>query len=196
LEVKVAGTVENVRIWTSADVYVGPEGTTLPTDIDTALNGAFDPVGYLSQDDAITLETSSDDTDHYAYGSVYIRKTSIKAKQTLSFTALEDTDIVFQLAFPGSDSEETGGVTTRTIRPKNLGLAVVAMVVELTDGDITKRIAIPRAQVTISGSASISDNEMAGVPMIVDMLGASDGEGGTLFSIEITDDEGAAPGAS
>lgn len=191
----MAGTVENVRIWTSADVYTAPEGTTLPTDISGSLS-AFDPVGYISQDDAISLEWSSDDTDHYAYGSVYIRKTSIKAKQTLNFTALEDTDIVFQLAYPGSDAEETDGVTTRTIRPKNLGLAVVALVIELTDGEITKRICVPRAQVTIAGSASISDNEMAGVPMVVDMLGATDEGGDTYFSIEITDDAGAAPGAS
>jgi hypothetical protein len=191
LEVKVAGTVENVRIWTSADVYTAPEGTTLPTNIASALNGAFDAVGYISQDDAISLEWSSDDTDHYAYGSVYIRKTSIKAKQTLNFTALEDSDIVFQLAYPGSDSATATGITTRTVRPKNLGLAVVAMVVELTDGDITKRIAIPRAQVTIAGSASLSDNEMAGVPMVVDMLGATDNNDETYFSIEITDDPGA-----
>ena len=187
----MAGTSENVRIWTSADVYTAPEGTTLPTNIATALNAAFDPVGYISQDDAISLEVSSDDTDHYAYGSVYIRKTSIKAKTTLSFTALEDTDIVYQLAYPGSDSVTSSGITTRTTRPKNLGLAVVAMVVELTDGTITKRLAIPRAQVTIAGSASLSDNEMAGVPMVVDMLGTTDEGGDTYFSIEITDDPAA-----
>ena len=187
----MAGTSENVRIWTSADVYVAPEGTALPTDINTALNSAFDPVGYISQDDAISLEFTSDDTDHYAYGSIYIRKTSIKAKTTLSFTALEDTDIVYQLAYPGSDAESAGGVTVRTTRPKNLGLAIVAMVVELTDGTITKRLAIPRAQVTIAGSASLSDNEMAGVPMVVDMLGATGNDDQTYFAIEITDDPGA-----
>lgn len=191
----MAGTVENVRIWTSADVYTAPEGTALPTNIASPLNAAFEAVGYISQDDAISLEWTSDDTDHYAYGSVYIRKTSIKAKQVLNFTALEDTDIVFQLAYPGSDAETAGGVTTRTVRPKNLGLAVVAMVIELTDGDITKRIAIPRAQVTVAGSASISDNEMAGVPMIVDMLGATGEDDETYFSIEITDDPGAAVGS-
>ena len=187
----MAGTAENVRIWTSADVYVAPEGTTLPTNVSSALNSAFDPVGYISQDDAISLEFSSDDTDHYAYGSVYIRKTSIKAKTTLSFTALEDTDIVYQLAYPGSDAASSGGVTTRTTRPKNLGLAIVALVVELVDGTITKRLAIPRAQVTIAGSASLSDNELAGVPMLVDMLGTTGNDDLTYFSIEITDDPGA-----
>lgn len=192
----MAGTSENVRIWTGADVYVADAGTALPTDIDTALAADYEAVGYISQDDAIGMDFSSDDTDHYAYGSVYIRKTSIKAKTTLNFTALEDTDIVYGLAFPGSDSETTTGVTTRTTRPKNLGLAIRAMVVELTDGTITKRLCIPRAQVTIAGSASLSDNEMAGVPMVVDMLGATDESDETYFSIEITDDPGADVNAS
>ena len=192
----MAGTTENVRIWTGADVYVADEGTALPTDIDTALNAAFEPVGLISQDDAISVELSSDDTDHYAYGSVYVRKTSIKSKTTLNFTALENSDLVYQIAYPGSESEAAGGITTRTYRPKNLGLAVKAMVIEMTDGTVTTRRCIPRAQVTVAGTTSISDNEMAGIPMVVEMLGATDGGGDTYFSIEITDDEGADPDAS
>lgn len=187
----MAGTAENVRIWTGADVYIAPEGTELPTDL-SDLSGTWDPVGYISQDDAISLETTSDDSDHYAYGSILIRKTSIKAKQAINFTALEDTDIVFGLANPGSDSETAGGVTTRTMRAKNLGLAVVAMVIELTDGTVTKRKCIPRAQVTTAGTSSLSDNEMAGTPMVVDKLAATDEGGDTYFEIELTDDPGAA----
>lgn len=190
----MAGNTENVRVWTGADVYVAPTGTTLPTDIDTALDAAFEPVGLLDQDAGIGEEFSSDDSDLFAYGSVLVRKTSVKAKTTLSLTALENTDVVYQLAFPGSDSETGGGVTTRTNRPKNLGLAIRAVVLEKTDGDVTSRLCIPRGQVTIAGSRSTSDSEMYGTPLTIDLLGSSD-ETGDFFSIEITDDAAAEVGS-
>lgn len=185
-----AGDTSNVRIWTGAEVYVGDTDTPAPTDTTTALNAGFEPLGLLDQDDAIGEEFSSDDTEHYAYGSVLVRKTSIKAKTTLSMTALENSDLVYQLAFPGSDSETAGGVTTRTNRPKNLGLAIKSFVLEKTDGDVVSRLYIPRGQVTIAGSRTTSDNEMYGTPLLVDLLGSTD-EDGSYFSIEITDDPAA-----
>lgn len=187
----MAGNTEDVRIWTGADVYAGPTTSTAPTDVATALDTDFEPLGLIDQDAGIGEEFSSDDTDHYAYGSVLVRKTSIKTKVTLSLTALENSDLVYQLANPGSDSETAGGITTRTNRPKNLGLAIRSFVLEKTDGDITSRLYIPRGQVTIAGSRTTSDNEMYGTPLVIDILGASDGDDETYFSIEITDDPAA-----
>ena len=191
----MAGNTEAVRIWTGAEVYAAPTGTAAPTNTSSPLNAAFEPLGLIDQDDAIGEEFSSDDTDHYSYGSVFVRKTSIRAKTQLTMTALENSDLVYQLANPGSDSEASGGVTTRINRPKNLGLAIRALVLEKTDGDITSRLFIPRGQVTIAGSRSTSDNEMYGTPLVVDVLGATDDDG-VFFSIEITDDPAADPGAS
>jgi hypothetical protein len=185
-----AGDTENVRIWTGAEVFVGTTSTPAPTDTTTALNAGFEPLGLIDQDDAIGEEFSSDDTEHYAYGSVLVRKTSIKSKTTLTMTALENSDLVYGIAFPGSDSETAGGVTTRTNRPKNLGLAIRSFVLEKTDGDVVSRLYIPRGQVTIAGSRSTSDNEMYGTPLLIDLLGSTD-EGGSYFSIEITDDPAA-----
>jgi len=185
-----AGDTENVRIWTSAEVYVADTGTTAPTNTTSPLNAAFEPLGLLDQDDAIGESFTSDDTEHYALGSVLVRKTSIKFKTTLTMTALENSDLVYQLAFPGSDSETVGDVTTRINRPKNLGLAIKSFVLEKTDGDVTSRLYIPRGQVTIAGSRTTSDNEMYGTPLVIDLLGSTD-EDGVYFSIEITDDPAA-----
>lgn len=189
----MAGNTENVRIWTGAEVYAAPTGTAGPTNISGDLNAAFEPLGLIDQDDAIGEEFTSDDTDHYAYGSVFVRKTSIRAKVQMTMTALENSDLVFKLANPGSDSTEAAGVTTRITRPKNLGLAIVAMVLEKTDGEVTSRLFVPRAQVTIAGSRSTSDNEMYGTPLVVDVLGSTDGS--PFFTIEITDDPAAVPGS-
>jgi hypothetical protein len=192
----MAGTTSAVRVWTGADVYAAPVGTTAPTNIASALNAAFEPLGLISQDDAIGEEFSSEDTELFAYGSVFVRKTSIKQKLTLTLTALENSDLVFELANPGSTSAASGGITTRTVKPRNLGLAIRAIVLEKTDGTITSRIHIPRGQVTISGSRNTSDNEMYGTPLVIDVLGSEDGQGNTFFYTEITNDSAAAPSGS
>lgn len=191
----MAGNIEAVRIWTGAEVFAAPTGTAAPTDVTTPLALDFEPLGLIDQDDAIGEEFTSDDTDHYAYGSVFVRKTSIKQKTQLTMTALENSDLVYQLANPGSESTANGGVTTRRNRPKNLGLAIRALVLEKTDGDVVSRLFVPRGQVTIAGSRNTSDNEMFGTPLIVDILGASD-QDGIYFSIEITNDPAAEPTGS
>jgi hypothetical protein len=50
----------NVEVAVTGAVYLAPLGTTLPTDSDTPLDGAFQNVGYLSED-GIT-ETPEEDT--------------------------------------------------------------------------------------------------------------------------------------
>lgn len=192
----MAGTSENVRIWSEIDIYLAPEGATMPTDVDAALDAAFEPVGFIDQDDALGRENTSDDTDHYAYGSRLIRKTSIKDKEVLSFTALENTDLVFRAMRPGSDSSTAGDVTTRRNRPKNIGLGIWACVIEKRDGDIIERECIPRAQITSSGSSQDSDNDMSGKPLMIDQLAVDDGEGGVYYSDTITNDPAAEVAAS
>lgn len=192
----MAGSTSAVRVWTGADVYAAPLGTGAPTTVSTALNAAYEPIGLISQDDAIAEEFSSEDTEMFAYGSIFVRKTSIKQKLTLTLTALENSDLIFQLANPGSDSTESGGITTRTVRPRNLGLAIRAFVLEKTDGTVTSRIHIPRGQVTISGSRNTSDNEMYGTPLVIDVLAAEDNSGNAYFYTEVTDDPDAEPTGS
>jgi hypothetical protein len=191
----MAGNIEAVRIWTGAEVFAAPLGTAAPSNVTSTLNAAYEPIGLIDQDSAIGEEFSSDDTDHYAYGSVFVRKTSIKQKTQLTMTALENSDLVWSLANPGSESSEAGGITTRKNRPKNLGLAIKALVLEKTDGDVISRLFIPRGQITIAGSRSTSDNEMFGTPLLVDILGATD-ESGAYFSIELTNDPAAEPAGS
>lgn len=202
----MAGTSENVRIWDTIDFYAGPEGTTMPDAaaladpsaeaVAAALDPALEPVGYVDQEDAVSRERTSEDKDHYALGNVLVRRTSSKPKTQLSFTALENTDLVFNLANPGSESESAGGVTTRTVRPKNLGQAIRAVVVVKRDGDIVELECIPRAQITSSGTSQESDSDMDGEPLTLDYLASTDEGGRTFYSTEITNDPAAEVSAS
>lgn len=152
------GDTENPRIWVNADVYVAPVGTAGPTDIDTALNGAFDALGLLSED-GMTESRDQEQTDHYAHGGILVRTTKSKHKRTMVVTALEDNPTVFGLANPGSSAVTAAGVTTRTVKIPNQP-DPRAFVLELVDGDITRRRYIPRGEVTEVGEVTIADDEM------------------------------------
>ena len=182
----MAGDVDNPRIWVNADVYVGPVGSTAPTDTTTALDVAFEALGLLS-DDGMTESREQESTDHYAHGGILVRTTRSKHKRTIVVTALEDNPVVFDLVNPGSSAVTVTGTTTRTVKtpsepnPK-------AFVLELVDGTVTKRRHIARGEVVDVGDISISDNEMTMYELTINIYPASDG---TIYT-DITDDAQAA----
>lgn len=192
----MAGTLANARIWSLADFYIGETDAEAPTDTTAELGADWEPLGLIDDDGGIGKEFTSEDADHYAYGGILVRQTSVKQKLQMTATALENTDLVWHLANPGSESDTDGGLTTRTQRPRNLGMAIRSVVLEKKDGDITSRLYLPRVQITASGSSQTSDAEIEGTPLTLAVLGAND-EGGEIFlSVEITDDPGAAVSGS
>lgn len=154
----MAGDTDNPRIWTGADVYAGPTSTTAPTNVATALNAGFRPLGLLSED-GMTESRDDDVTDHWAWGGILVRTTRSKHKRTFVVTALEDNDVVFDLANPGSDTATTGGVTTRTVYVPDPNPQ--SFVFHLTDGSNSKRIYVPRGEVSAVGEKTYSDADMA-----------------------------------
>lgn len=192
------GNTDAARMWLKADVYSAAYGTAAPTDLTTDLTTlGYSLVGLIGQDEGISRTFSSDDTDKFAYGSILTRRTSVKEKVQFGFTAWEDSDLVYKLAHPGSVTSTAGGLTTRVKYGRNLGKAIKALVLELQDGDIHKRIWIPRGQVLLTGDNPIKDNEIAGYPLTVDALGATvAGYSEPVFYKELTDDVNAAASGS
>lgn len=190
----MAGTSENVRIWSEIDFWVAPEGTEFPTDlVDTdAFDPAFEPVGYLDQEDAVAREFSSDDTDHWALGNRFVRKTSVKSKETINFTALENSHLVYQLQRPGSEASTDGEVTTRVNRPRNIGLGNWAVIIDRRDGEVRELECIPRGLIMGGGSLQEGDTDMAGKPLTLEQLAVEDEGGETFYSTVITNDPSAA----
>ena len=183
--------VNNARIWTGAEVWVADYGSTAPTDLTTALDAAFKELGLLTQDDGISSEHSETETEHYAYGNTLVRTSKTKAKDQFKMVAMEDTDLVFHLANPGSESATATGVTTRIRRPRNYGLAIKAVVLELVDGTVAARRYFPRVQFAQTGGGTLTDNAITGREFTATILG--DTIGGSLgLDKEWTNDTGAA----
>lgn len=176
---------DNARIWAGADVMVADVGSTAPTDTTSAFDAAFESLGLIGED-GITLSGESEKSDHYAYGGLHVRTTQSKFKKSLKVVCLEDTPAVFDLVNPGSSAATATGTTTRTVgapaaNPK-------AFAIETVDGDITRRLIIPRGEVSEVGEVTFSDAEMTGVELTIEAYAAEDG----TFYIEITDDPQAA----
>ncbi|MGA5869251.1 hypothetical protein [Streptomyces cinereoruber] len=177
----MAGDTDNPRLWEGADLYVAPVGTTAPTDIATPLAAAWKAAGLLSEDGA-SESRDQDSTDHYAWGGVLIRTTRSKHKRTITVTCLEDNLVVFDLVNPGSTASTTGGVTTRTVKvPKN---NPKGFLLELRDGDVTMRRAIPKGEVESVGEVTLSDSELTAYELTITIYPSADG---TLY-VDITDD--------
>ena len=184
------GTLSAARIWNLADLWIGEPDMPEPT-LEVDLSEAMSLVGLIDDDAGIGNTFSSDDTDHYAYGSILIRKSSVKEKRSMTFTALENSDLVWKLANPGSTSGSVDGVTRRVRKPRNLALAIHSVVLELDDGAIRSRLYIARGQVTQTGDQPISDNDITGYPLSLDVLAANSEADGIFSTIEITNDPAA-----
>lgn len=177
----MAGDVANPRLWEGADLYTAPLGSTAPTDLITAWDVAWTPVGLLSEDGASEAR-DEDSTDFFAWGGKLIRTKRSKHKRSISVTCLEDNLVVFGIVNPGSSAVTTTGVTTRTVKVPTQDVRAFAM--ELTDGGITKRRIIPRGEVTEVGEVPLSDSELTAYELTITIYPASDD---TLY-IDITDD--------
>lgn len=136
-----------VRVGVTGTVYLAPKGTTLPTDVTTSLNAAFVSVGFISED-ALTegLDISTERLKAWQR-PVGIRTLTTDVAWTFQFSMLETTPLSLDL-FYGLDDGSTvaSGVATTDILawPESVQRA---MVVEIVDGDVITRYAIPVVEV-------------------------------------------------
>lgn len=184
----MTGNVENPRLWEGADLYAGPVGTSLPATLTDAMSTTpeFKPVGLLSEDGA-SESRDEDSTDFYAWGGKLIRTKRSKHKRSISVTCLEDNLAVFGLVNPGSTVSTSAGVNTRTVKiPKS---DPRSFVLEMVDGDITRRRHIPRGEVTAVGEVSLSESELQAFELTITIYPTSDD---TLYVDYDNDPQGAA----
>ena len=177
----MAGNTANPRVWLLGDVYVAPVGTTGPTNTTSSLNAAFDALGLLHED-GLTQSREEDSTDLYAWGGILVRTVRSKHKRSFVVTVLEDNPTVFALVNPGSTATDDGTTTTRTIKRPTTDPRT--FVFETQDGDVTRRIHVPRAEVTAVGDATSSEADMETRELT--STGYPDATTGVLF-YEITD---------
>lgn len=187
----MAGDIRDVRIWTIADLYVAPLGTTPPTDVATPLPSAWKALG-LFHEDGGEFARDQTVTDLYAHGGVLVRTIRSKHKRSFAITPLENAHEVWSLANPGSSAittpaqGSTPAFTTRTVRTPKTG-DIRAFVAVLVDGDITTRRVIERGELVEVGAETITDENYPASRWTINIYPKANG---ALFT-EITDDPAA-----
>lgn len=169
----MSGNVSNPRLWEGADLWTAPVSTAIPAALDDAMSTVPDwkAVGLLSEDGASEAR-DEDSTDFYAWGGKLIRTKRSKHKRTITVTCLEDNLTVFGLVNPGSTATTASGVNTRTVKiPKQDRRSFV---LELVDGDITRRRHIPTGEVTAVGEVPLSESALQAFELTITIYPTAD----------------------
>lgn len=144
---------EAVRVGVTGSVYLAPVGTTLPTDITTPLEAAFVDVGHISED-ALTeaLEITTEKLRSWQR-PVGIRTLTTEVNWSFQFQMLETSPLNLELYYGGAESTVAGGVATTAIPAWPKGVEK-ACVIEIVDGDVITRFAIPKVEVGERGEVN------------------------------------------
>lgn len=185
-----------LRVGYSGAIYVGPVGSTMPADPFVAVDPGLINMGYVS-DAGVTQTFGQNTADFMAWGNtnapVLSRVTS--EDTTFKFVLLQTTKEVmsFYYGLQTTDWTDTAAVTGVGAKPaysKFTRLAastpdVRAMVLDVVDGANTRRICIPRMQITAHGDLVYKSDTLVEYDITVRALLASDNSSFTEFITNI-----------
>ena len=143
-------------------IYVAPKGSTLPTDATTALDGAFECLGYVS-DSGLTNSTDLETTDIKAWGGDTVLNIQTSKSDSFGFTLLEVLNETVLKFVYGSENVSGSLDTGLTVTMNNADVEEVAIVINMILRDNTsKRIVIPDCKISELGDIAYTDSEAVG----------------------------------
>jgi len=162
--------VDEIVIAGTGRLYVAPEGTTLPTSIDSALDGAFVDLGYLTEDGAKFTDgkTTNDVRPWQSFYPVRVHITEREAM--LEFTLMWWNRLTVETSFGGGTWSEPSPGAYRYSPPSPETLAVNAFVLDAVDGDRHYRVTLPRGFVTSNTESTFAKTGPALLPLTITVL--------------------------
>jgi hypothetical protein len=142
------GDAANVLVGADGGVNFAPSGTTIPTTVEGALDGAFTDLGFVS-DDGLTeaIGTSTNQIKNWKGDTV--REVQTEHTVTYKFVLIEtndDSEEVFYGDDPANGIEAVQGTRGR-------------WVFDIFDGDIPIRVVVPDGQVTERGDVVYKNDQ-------------------------------------
>ena len=148
-------------------IFRAPLATALPTDATTALNAAFKPLGYVSEDGLVN-NNSADSEDIKAWGGDIVLSLQTEKTDTFQFTLLEVLNTEVLKAVYGSDNVTGALATGITLTANSSEAEEAAWVFEMVMREGTvKRIVIPDAKMTELGEIAYRDDEAVGYEVTI-----------------------------
>lgn len=108
----MADVADRVHIWKNAEVYISIVGAVDPkAEADGTFGDDWLQVGILADGSSIGQERDADRTEILGWSSQLIATDQKFKKDTRTFTALEDNEVVWSLMWPNSKFPEAGTPT-------------------------------------------------------------------------------------
>nr|DAI49205.1 MAG TPA: tail protein [Bacteriophage sp.] len=152
-------------------LFRAPAGTTLPTNATTALDKAFQCLGYVS-DEGVTNSTSIESDDIKAWGGDTVLAPQTGKTDTFQLALLESLNVQVLKAYFGDDNVTGTDVKTGlSIKCNSKELQSSVWVVEMiANGNIPHRVVIPNAKPTEMEDITYVDNDPVSLGMTLTAL--------------------------
>lgn len=165
----------NARIFGSDKdaIYLAPVGTSLPSTIDGALDGAFEAVGWLHSDGITEALTGSKSVIRGYQGSGVVRTLMTESGTTIGFHALESKPQTKALRYQEKSVSVTNGVR-KVVRGSGQSVSARAAVIDVYDADdetVKERHIIERFEIVPDGDRVYSGTDIAGFPFLGEIIG-------------------------
>lgn len=159
-------------------IYSAPLGTTLPTDATTALDVAFEGLGYISED-GLTNANSPESEVIKAWGGDTVLTTQTGKEDSFSYKLIEATNINVLKEIYGQDNVTGTLETGITIKANSSPLEEHVIVVDMILKNSLKRIVVPNAKVAEIGEITYQDSDAVGYETTINA--SPDTEGNTHY---------------
>lgn len=159
-------------------IFVAPAGTAVPTDATTALDTAFENVGFISED-GVSNEIETETEEIKAWGGDIVLNPQTSRAERYVFTMIETNETSLKVVF-GSENVTAGEDGAITIKHNGKEREEYVYVIEtLIGSDRVKRQVIPRGKVSEIGEIVYKDDEVMGYETTVAAL--LDAAGNTAY---------------
>lgn len=170
-------------------VFHAPLGTSLPTSATATLNGAFENMGYISED-GVTNNNSRESEDIKAWGGDTVLSPQTSKSDSFNMTFLEVLNKVVLKAVHGSENVDgsiDSGLTVK-VNSKELEAGAWVIDMEMTQG-VLKRIVIPNGKISEISEVSYKDNEAVGYNTTITAFPGDDGDTHKEYIVAAEDSE-------
>lgn len=155
-------------------IFWAPEGTTVPTDATTALDKAFQSVGYVSEDGLIEKETRSFEK-HKAWGGDTVDYSQTEYEKLYSFTMIETNETTMKVRYGAGNVTATDGKVTQ-VKHNAKELPVGVWVMEMLIAGRILRKVMPRGKIQEVGEVTYKDNDLVKYPATIGLLPDANGD--------------------